>query len=326
MHMSISLRHSNDVLFTGSCYLFKSPVTRGMTFAAIASFLAVFAVANVVADYHVPETHLGVDEPAPDKAGDKKNLDVIYAINAGGDAHVDVMGIKYRRDPLHGQVGAGIASDYGKRLLIARVPQEDQILYQTERYHRSTFGYDLPLAGDGNYHLLLKFSEVYFNEPRRKVFDVVLNHEHTVISNLDIFDEVGRGVAHDDVVHFTVRKGGTVLQWDEEESNLDENGKSVRVDFVKGPYDNPKINAIVLLKGDPDAEVPKLPPLEEEELPGVGDQSYKKEEWEKVTGKSKFASGSKISDPYSGDDSSMMLPIFVAIGCFIPVIFCLCKL
>ena len=75
------------------------------------------------------------------------------------------------------------------------------------------------------------------------------------------------------------------------------------------------------------AELPKLPPMEEEELPGAGDQSsYKKEEWEKVSGKSKFASGSKIADPYSGDDSSMMLPIFVAIGCFIPVIFCLCKL
>ena len=76
-----------------------------------------------------------------------------------------------------------------------------------------------------------------------------------MISNLDIFDEVGRGVAHDEIVHFTVKKGGTVLQWDEEESNLDGNGRSVRVDFVKGPYDNPKINAIVLLKGDPDGEL-----------------------------------------------------------------------
>lgn len=35
--------------------------------------------------------------------GDK----VIYAVNAGGDAHVDVHGIHYRKDPLEGRVGRG---------------------------------------------------------------------------------------------------------------------------------------------------------------------------------------------------------------------------
>lgn len=63
---------------------------------------------------------------------------VIYAVNAGGEAHTDTNGIRYERDPLAGRVG--IASDYGKRLLIGRVPPNDHILYQTERYHTSTFG------------------------------------------------------------------------------------------------------------------------------------------------------------------------------------------
>jgi hypothetical protein len=44
-----------------------------------------------------------------------------------------------------------------------------QILYQTERYHTSTFGYDIPVAEDGHYLLILKFSEVYFNAPNMKV-------------------------------------------------------------------------------------------------------------------------------------------------------------
>ena len=57
----------------------------------------------------------------------------------------------------------GTSSDYGKQLMIGRVPQQDQILYQTERYHTTTFGYDMPVQGDGDYLLILKFSEVRLN-------------------------------------------------------------------------------------------------------------------------------------------------------------------
>ena len=94
-------------------------------------------------------------------------LEVIYAINAGGDSHTDSNGIKYARDPLMGKVGT--SSDYGKQLLISRVNNADQILYQTERYHHSTFGYDIPMQDDGDYVMILKFSEVYFNSPNMKV-------------------------------------------------------------------------------------------------------------------------------------------------------------
>ena len=90
----------------------------------------------------------------------------MFAINAGGDAHVDVYGIRYSKDSLR---TVGTASDYGKQLQIGRVPQQDQILYQTERYHTATFGYDIPVYDDGWYLLVLKFSEVYFNAPNMKV-------------------------------------------------------------------------------------------------------------------------------------------------------------
>lgn len=71
------------------------------------------------------------------------SVKVIYAINAGGEAHVDVHGISYRKDPLLGRGGrggigsgngdGGTASAFGRTLLIARSPIPDQILYQTER-------------------------------------------------------------------------------------------------------------------------------------------------------------------------------------------------
>ena len=93
--------------------------------------------------------------------------EVIYAINAGGEAHIDYWGVHYDKDPLTGKVGT--ASSFGKQLVIGRVPAEDQILYQTERYHHSTFGYDIPIEEDGDYVLVLKFCEVYFNAANKKV-------------------------------------------------------------------------------------------------------------------------------------------------------------
>ena len=96
-----------------------------------------------------------------------QSLEVIYAINTGGEAHTDSYGIRYLKDPLLGKVGT--ASDYGKQLIIGRVNAIDQILYQTERYHHSTFGYDVPISEDGDYVMILKFCEVYFNSPNMKV-------------------------------------------------------------------------------------------------------------------------------------------------------------
>ena len=86
-------------------------------------------------------------------------------MNCGGESHVDILGIRYAKDS--NQVGT--ASDFGKQLIISRVPQQDQILYQTERYHASTFGYDIPVTANGHYLLVLKFSEVYFTSPNMKV-------------------------------------------------------------------------------------------------------------------------------------------------------------
>ena len=95
------------------------------------------------------------------------SLKVMYAVNCGGEAHTDSNGFTYKRDPLMGKTGT--ASDYGKQLDIQRAPLLDKPLYQTERYHHSTFGYDIPVVEDGDYVLILKFSEVYFDAPNMKV-------------------------------------------------------------------------------------------------------------------------------------------------------------
>jgi len=92
---------------------------------------------------------------------------VVYGVNAGGSAYTDSNGIFYEGDPCR----EGVSSDYGKRLwIIGRVVDpEDSILYQTERYGLSTFGYQIPIKDDGEYVLVLKFSEVYFLNTQKKV-------------------------------------------------------------------------------------------------------------------------------------------------------------
>ena len=74
-------------------------------------------------------------------------------------------------------------------------------------------------------------------------------------------------------------------------------------------------------------DVPMLPAW-----PGVEQREEEEEEEDieeevKKSKKKRPVSGPKVQDPYASDDTgSMMLPVFVAIGTFIPVLFCLCKL
>ena len=58
---------------------------------------------------------------------------------------------------------------------------------------------------------------------------MILNGAHTVSEELDIFGKVGRGVAHDEVIPFTVKNGRIV--YNGESSPIEGNKVSIR--FVK---------------------------------------------------------------------------------------------
>ncbi|KAG7281787.1 hypothetical protein CRUP_037068 [Coryphaenoides rupestris] len=252
---------------------------------------------------------------------------VIWAVNAGGEAHTDMHGIHFKKDPLEGKLGK--ASDYGVRLPILRSSPEDQVLYQTERYNEDTFGYEVPIREEGDYILVMKYAEVYFAQSQQKVFDVRLNG-HVVVKDLDIFERVGHSTAHDEIVSFSIRRGKLSVQG--EVSTF--NGK-LTVEFVKGYYDNPKVCALYVMKGTLD-DVPKLQPHpglekrqvveeeDEEEDPEVGEESGKKSP--SAAPKNRVQSGPRTPNPYAADNSSLMFPILVAFGVFIPTLFCLCRL
>lgn len=81
-------------------------------------------------------------------------------------------------------------------------------------------------------------------------------------------------------------------------------------------------------------DVPKLQPHpglekqdtdeeDEEEDSEGGEESGKK----KVSaGSKRVQSGPRTPNPYAADNSSLMFPILVAFGVFIPTLFCLCRL
>ena len=56
-----------------------------------------------------------------------------------------------------------------------------------------------------------------------------MNGDLTVVSNLDIFEEVGRGVGHDEYIPFSVENN--VLHWEGSTSSV--SGNKIRIDFVK---------------------------------------------------------------------------------------------
>ncbi|XDV48741.1 hypothetical protein PO909_018115 [Leuciscus waleckii] len=243
------------------------------------------------------------------QVGHRDLEDILRDIDLNGDGRVDFE-----------------ASDYGVRLPILRSSPEDQILYQTERYNEDTFGYEVPIREEGDYILVMKYAEVYFAQSQQKVFDVRLNG-HVVVKDLDIFDRVGHSTAHDEIVPFSIKRGKLSVHG--EVSTF--NGK-LTVEFVKGYYDNPKICALYVMKGKLE-DVPKLQPHpglekreeeEEEEEEGEGVEGEKKSA--STAPKNPVRSGPRTPNPYAADNSSLMFPILVAFGVFIPTLFCLCRL
>ncbi|CAF1608980.1 unnamed protein product [Adineta ricciae] len=247
---------------------------------------------------------------------------VVFAVNCGGEAHTDSNGIRYRKDYLK----AGIASDYGRNSDIYRVPREDMILYQTERYDLQKFSYDIDISDDGDYVVWMKFAEVWFNGPNMKVFQVLLDDEHSIIDELDIFSKVGRLTAHDEYIPFQIKNGRLVVKG----RSSSYSGK-LRVTFQRLDHrDNPKINALIIWRGSID-QIPQLPPIPQMDSPDEP-LDEEEDEYEESAAKSTNVkrnlktSGPKIVDPYAEDQSSSFMPLLIAVAIILPTIFCLCRL
>jgi hypothetical protein len=111
---------------------------------------------------------------------------VIWTVNAGGPKYTDGQGIIYRG---HTQFSTGGA--YTTTAAIAGTT--DDRLYRSERF--GDFSYAIPVA-NGDYLVTLKFAEIYWTQPGKRVFDVLMEGVK-VISNLDVVAKVGPNKAYD---------------------------------------------------------------------------------------------------------------------------------
>lgn len=222
-------------------------------------------------------------------------------------------------------------------------------------YSTKSFSYAIQLHGEGKYLLVLKFCEVFFEAAHKKVFDVVLNDVHPVVSDFDIFAQVGHATAHDVYVPFTISRGKLFLS----DGGVSEvrNGR-LKVSFLKGQLDNPKINAIVLVKGADVDEFPRLPPKDpyaavlplssevdvaggedgDEErnqkqindlynsFPAAAEENYYDED-SSTDDRVRRTSGPKTPDPYATEDNNYLITVlFIAVATIIPVVILKCRL
>jgi len=169
---------------------------------------------------------------------------VIAAVNCGGNEYIDSNGVRYEADKYYNR---GTSSEHGLNFDIKNT--DDPQLYQTERWSSETLTYSLPLKSNinGKYVLILKFSEVYFNSKGEKIFNVALGKEN-IIRNLDIYAKVGKAEAYDEYIEFEIRNKQVLYKNKNCNKALD--GDKLLVNFLKGSADNPKINAILLIKGN----------------------------------------------------------------------------
>ncbi len=126
----------------------------------------------------------------------------LFLSNSGGGAYTDAQGQVYGAD--HNFSGgyvwtAGNAID----------GTVDDPLYQSERY--GEFTYTLPLA-NGNYTVVFKFAEIYYEAAGERVFDVWMEGQK-VIANLDIYSQVGKNRAYDVVLPVRIADGVLNIQF-----------------------------------------------------------------------------------------------------------------
>lgn len=88
----------------------------------------------------------------------------------------------------------------------------------------------MPTNQDNQYTLILKFSEIYFQEPNQKVFDIKIGAT-SVIRDLDIFDKLSsRGIPYDEFIDIKVQGGKVFANGVDTREGL-KNGKLV-VEFA----------------------------------------------------------------------------------------------
>jgi len=169
---------------------------------------------------------------------------VEIAINCGGPEFRTKSGVVYQKDKFF---NGGEASDFGMNSEIKNTKEKE--IYQTERWSTEDLIYELPVKKEGKYVLVLKFSEVYFNNKGEKIFDFKIG-DTTILKGIDIFAKVGKNCAYDEFIEFEIKNNNLYVEGKGIEHGYDSENQNIKITFVKKEADNPKINALLIVKGN----------------------------------------------------------------------------
>jgi Malectin domain len=134
---------------------------------------------------------------------------VLYAVNLGGKSQIGFNGIYFEED--NGTHGKAAINNYRP---ILEAPGEDQLIYKTA-FWGPELNLVLPVDGNGDYRLTLKFAEDF----ERRTMNVLINDMHLVAENLSVYDEAGAlFTAFDKSVMFSVQEDQ--LFWNDETSEI----------------------------------------------------------------------------------------------------------
>ena len=143
-----------------------------------------------------------------------------WRVNAGGPQYTDSQGNVWSADTNYsgGTVGTNTNTTTGT---------PDPTLYQTERYGNPfTYTFNVP---PGSYQVTLKLSENYWTAAGDRIFDVSINGTQ-VLTNLDLYSEVGESKADDKVFN-----------------NIQPSGGTITIQFGPASVDNANVNAIQII-------------------------------------------------------------------------------
>jgi Malectin domain len=160
---------------------------------------------------------------------------VLDAINCGGPEYTDSNGVTYDADT--NTDGAR----YAWNLMFGGITGPDALLYATCRYtsQGTPVTYRLPVAGNGQYALVLHFADDSSILGHR-IFNVKLNGNIQVLTNFDIYDECGHQNICNQIVYFSICEG--VLYWTR---NGDSGTSSVVNGTVSVSFDQVTTNAVI---------------------------------------------------------------------------------
>ena len=161
-------------------------------------------------------------------------------LNAGDGSYADSQGRLWQADQEYRPGGWGFIEKASSVFTTAATIQgtADQPLYQSERYSMAGYAFDAPT---GYYQVILKFAEIFYDRPGQRIFSVDVEGQH-LISDLDIFAEVGRDRAYDRIFTLPLTDG------------------QLNIDFIPKRYnDAPKISAICVRQISEDTQVTPTP-------------------------------------------------------------------